>query len=76
MTMAKIPLFEIDMTKIRGKGEFKCPKCGRTISPDDETERTYAILEPVMKNGHLDSVVLECKSCGSQIHLTGFNVLK
>ena len=67
--------YTIDLTKIKGKGEFKCPRCGIKISPSDKTESTYKILETVMKEECLEKVILQCNSCNSEIHLTGFNIL-
>jgi DNA-directed RNA polymerase subunit RPC12/RpoP len=60
------------LTKIRGKGDFRCPRCGIKISPDESTEETYTILEPVMKGDSLEKILLQCNKCGSKIHLTGF----
>lgn len=71
----RIKFYTIDMTKIKGKGEFECPKCGIKISPDDETEDVYMILESVMKGDCLEKMILQCNKCGSQIHLTGFHTL-
>ena len=73
--MQTTKFFSIDLTKIKGKGEFKCPKCGVKISPDDKTERNYRILEALMKENQLDSIMLQCGRCESQIHLTGFHTL-
>ena len=68
--------FTVDLTKIRGKGDFSCPRCGTTISPDDRTEKTYKILEAHMTGDALDSIMLQCNKCESQIHLTGFHALR
>jgi phage terminase large subunit GpA-like protein len=68
-------LFKVDLTKIRGKGDFDCPKCGTRISPNDRTEKKYRILETLMKGDELDAVMLQCNRCESQIRLTGFNNL-
>jgi len=70
-----IKFYTIDLTKIRGRGNLRCPKCRIEISPDDRTEVAYTILEPVMKGESLEKVILQCNSCGSQIHLTGFHLL-
>jgi hypothetical protein len=70
-----VKLYIIDLTSIRGRGEFKCPRCGIKISPDDKTEDAYTILELVMKGDCLDKIILQCNKCGSQIHLTGFHIL-
>jgi DNA-directed RNA polymerase subunit RPC12/RpoP len=68
--------FTVDLTRIRGKGDFSCPRCGTKISPDDRTEKTYKILEAKMRGDELDSVTLQCNRCDSQIHLTGFRALR
>ena len=73
--MQVIKSFTVDLTKVRGRGDFKCPKCGTKMSPDDRTENVYTILEPVVKVGYLQKVILQCNTCGSQIHLTGFSLL-
>jgi len=67
--------FTVDLTKIKGKGGFSCPKCGTKISPDDRSEKTYKILETHMRGDELDSIMLQCNKCESQIHLTGFHAL-
>lgn len=64
--------FTIDLSKIEGNGEFTCPKCGVKISPDDQTEKTYTIMEPIMKGEDLEKIVLQCNRCMSRIQLTGF----
>lgn len=62
----------IDLCKIKGRGEFPCPKCGTKISPDDTSEDTYTILETQAKQDHLDKVVLQCNKCKSKLQLIGF----
>ena len=74
--MERAKSYSVDLIRIRGKGEFKCPKCGIEISPDDRTETAYTILVPVMRRNRLDEIVLQCNGCGSIIHLTGFHITK
>jgi len=64
--------FTVDLTKIEGEGDFPCPKCGVTISPEDETEKVYSILETRVKGDTLEELIILCKKCGSEIHLVGF----
>ena len=66
----------LDLTKISGKGEFTCPKCGVTISPDDETEEVYSILEAKVKKQTLKELLIQCNRCANQIKLTGFSLLQ
>ena len=47
--MQRIKCYTIDLTKIDGKGEFRCPRCGVEMSPDDETEDVYTILDTATK---------------------------
>jgi hypothetical protein len=68
--------YTIDLTKSRGRGEIECPKCGIRISPEDETEDAYTILETVMRKDCLDKVTLQCNNCRSQIQLVGFHLLR
>lgn len=62
----------IDLTKIDGDGAFPCPKCGSVISPDDESDTTYQIVETKVNNDNLEELVLSCKKCGTMVRLVGF----
>lgn len=73
--MQRIKCYSIDLTKIDGNGEFKCPRCGTEMSPDDETEDVYTILETVIEKDFLQKIILECNRCRSKIQLTGFGSL-
>jgi predicted RNA-binding Zn-ribbon protein involved in translation (DUF1610 family) len=64
--------FTIDLTKIDGDGAFPCPKCGTLISPDDESDSTYEIVETKVKGDELEELVLTCKKCRTAIKLVGF----
>jgi predicted RNA-binding Zn-ribbon protein involved in translation (DUF1610 family) len=68
----KSMMYTIDLTKIDGDGAFPCPKCGSIISPDDESEEVYQIVETKVKNDELVELMLTCKKCGSTIKLVGF----
>jgi MinD superfamily P-loop ATPase len=67
---------ELDLTKIQGDGDFPCPNCGIIISPEDETEDVYTILEEKFKGEVLEEIVIKCNKCLHQIHLTGFTTLE
>ena len=62
----------IDLTKIEGDGSFPCPKCGTIISPEDETEEIYKIVDTKVINDELVELVVMCGNCRSNIKLTGF----
>ena len=68
----QILVTKLDLTKIDGNGDFSCPTCGVTISPEDETENVYTILEEKVRNDALEELVIQCNACTSQICLTGF----
>jgi hypothetical protein len=70
--MKQSQAYRIDLTKIEGDGDFPCPSCGTVISPDDETEDVYVILETKLKGEILQELVIQCNRCRSKIHLTGF----
>lgn len=64
--------FTIDLTRIDGDGAFPCPKCGSMISPDDESDTTYEIVQTKVKGDDLEELILTCKKCGTTIKLVGF----
>lgn len=76
MKQKKSSVYRIDLTKIEGDGSFPCPNCGAIISPDDETEEIYTILETNVRNDKLEELVIQCNKCGSKIFLVGFSSLE
>ncbi|HIJ08743.1 TPA: hypothetical protein HA274_05325 [Candidatus Bathyarchaeota archaeon] len=64
--------YSIDLTAIDGDGSFPCPKCATVISPEDETEEVYRIVNTKVMNDQLVELVIECSTCRSSILLTGF----
>jgi hypothetical protein len=64
--------YTIDLTQIEGDGSFSCPKCGTVISPEDETEEVYKIVDTKIVNDELVELVIMCSTCRSNIKLTGF----
>jgi len=65
-------MFTIDLAKIEGKGDFPCPNCGVNISPEDESESVYTIVETKVKGESLEELVILCNKCRSKIRLVGF----
>ncbi|MFB3890150.1 MAG: hypothetical protein ACE14S_11710 [Candidatus Bathyarchaeia archaeon] len=70
--LAKASLYKLDLTTIEGDGSFPCPKCGTSISPEDETEDVYQIVDTKVVNDELVELDIVCGTCGSRIKLTGF----
>jgi uncharacterized protein with PIN domain len=64
--------YTINLVAIEGEGAFPCPKCGTTISPDDETEINYKIVDTKIVNDELAELVIACGKCRSIIKITGF----
>ncbi|MGD0645754.1 MAG: hypothetical protein ABSA75_12690 [Candidatus Bathyarchaeia archaeon] len=64
--------YTINLVIIEGDGSFPCPKCGMEISPEDETEEKYKILETKIVDNELFELVICCGKCGSTMKLTGF----
>lgn len=70
--MKRTAVFKVDLTEIEGEGDFPCPNCGAIMSPEDESETVYTVLETKMKKESLEKLIIQCNRCGSQIHLVGF----
>jgi len=64
--------YTINLVAIEGDGSFQCPKCGVPISPEDETEENYKILETKVVDDELAELVISCGKCEAIIKLTGF----
>jgi predicted RNA-binding Zn-ribbon protein involved in translation (DUF1610 family) len=72
MKQSQSAILKVDITKVEGDGDFPCPKCGVTISPDDETETVYTIIDTKIRKQSLEELVIQCNKCGSKIRLVGF----
>lgn len=64
--------YTINLVAIEGEGAFPCPKCGTTISPDDDAEINYKIVDTKIVNDELAELVIACGKCRSIIRITGF----
>jgi DNA-directed RNA polymerase subunit RPC12/RpoP len=67
---------KINLLRLDGKGDFLCPSCGIRISPSDETEEVYSLLEAKVRDNILESLLIQCNNCSNKILLTGFSVLE
>ena len=74
--MKRRQVYTLDLAQIEGDGEFSCPECGTAISPDDDTEEIYSIVEPKVNSHGLKEIVIQCNRCASRLHLTGFSMLR
>ena len=69
---AKSVPYTLDLTKIDGDGSFPCPNCGTAISPEDETEELYKIVDTKVINDELVELIIMCSNCRTNTKLTGF----
>jgi hypothetical protein len=53
----------------REDASFSCPKCGTTLSPDDESEETYSILDYVIDDDGTPQAIHILCGCGQEIIL-------
>ncbi len=70
--MKRSVVYTIDLTTIAGEGDFPCPSCGTRISPEDESDEVYNILETKVKDNCLEEILILCNRCGGKIRLVGF----
>ena len=71
MSKKSVP-YTINLAEIEGDGAFPCPQCGTVISPEDESEEAYKIVDTKVVNDELVELVIMCSECSSHIKLTGF----
>ncbi len=67
-------VYQVNLTELQGEGDFPCPGCGVVISPEDETEDVYVILDTKVSGDDLEELVIQCNHCKSKIRLLGFNI--
>jgi predicted RNA-binding Zn-ribbon protein involved in translation (DUF1610 family) len=72
----QITVYKISLSAMDTKGAFPCPHCGSKISPDDNSNEVYNILDININHIGLEEVVLRCNKCTSQIHLIGFSTVE
>jgi hypothetical protein len=63
------------LVKLEGTGDFLCPCYRAIISPDDETEKVYSVLEARVRDDILENLLIRCNRCSNKILLTGFSIL-
>jgi DNA-directed RNA polymerase subunit RPC12/RpoP len=64
--------FEVEVKDLDQNGAFPCPKCESEISPDDDSEENYVIINTKTKGDQLISLTFECKKCRTRTLLKGF----
>jgi len=76
-SLGQMMALKVDLKSIDGEGEFPCPSCGTIISPDDDSEKTYKIVDiDTFDDGSLRTLTIICKKCRKTIILEGFELLK
>ena len=74
--MKQLLVYHVNLLKLDGCGDFPCPCCGVSISPEDETEYVYSVLEAKVRNDILEDLLIVCNNCSNKILLTGFSFLE
>ncbi len=76
-SLGQMMALKVDLKSIDGEGEFPCPSCGTIISPDDDSEKTYKIVDiDTFDDGSLRTLTIICNKCRKTIILEGFELLK
>jgi hypothetical protein len=71
-TLKKPKVQSIDLNLLDGEGSFACPNCGARISPDDESNESYKIIDTKVVGDELVGLLISCGTCGTRLRLTGF----
>jgi predicted RNA-binding Zn-ribbon protein involved in translation (DUF1610 family) len=69
----QLTVYRMELDEINRNGSLPCPGCGTHISPDDQTEEAYTLLDVNMNGVSLDEIVIRCNRCRSQIYIAGFS---
>jgi len=72
-TANQLTVYRMELDEINKNGALPCPSCGAHISPDDQTEEVYTLLDVNMGNYGLEEIVVQCNRCQSQIYIRGFS---
>lgn len=69
----QLTMYRMELDEINSNGSLPCPSCGAHISPDDQTEEVYTLLDVNMNGAGLEEIVVRCNRCQSQIYIGGFS---
>jgi DNA-directed RNA polymerase subunit RPC12/RpoP len=69
----QLTMYRMELDEINSNGSLPCPSCGAHISPDDQTEEIYTLLDVNMNGAGLEEIVVRCNRCQSQIYINGFS---
>ena len=72
-TVAEYP---VSFSSLANDGSFNCTKCGIKISPEDETNENYEIIDTEIHDGEIAELIITCGKCGSILKLTGFQQIE
>jgi hypothetical protein len=62
----------IDLTKIEGNEDFPYSNRRVTISPEDQIESVYSVLEAKIQNMSLEELVIASNECVIDVRFVGF----
>jgi|WetSurMetagenome_2_1015567.scaffolds.fasta_scaffold550401_1 hypothetical protein len=69
----QLTVYRIELSKLKKDGTFQCPNCRTEISPNDYSDKSYAIMDIEVNSYGLEEVVIKCNRCQSQIYISGFS---
>jgi len=72
--MSKEKEYEVDLRNIEGEGDFPCPVCGDSLSPEDESGKVYEIVDATVIGNELKAIYVVCKGCKAKTKIIGFDV--
>jgi phage terminase large subunit GpA-like protein len=67
------PVYKVNLSDADKEGKFPCPRCGTEINPKVEDKEIYDVVEVRMKNNEINSAIIDCKKCSSEIELEFFS---
>jgi hypothetical protein len=70
--LKQIQLRTIDLTKNEGNEDFSYPNRRVTISPEDQIESVYSVLEAKIRNMSLEELVIASNECVINVRFAGF----
>jgi hypothetical protein len=72
-TVNQLTVYRMELDDINRNGSLPCPSCGAHISPEDQTEEVYTLLDVNMNGAGLEEIVIRCNRCQSQIYISSFS---
>lgn len=66
---------EVDLDENLWSFSFPCPGCGEQIFLEEETGKSFDLLEVKFNAGEIKGAIIRCTRCRREIRLVGFDLL-